>query len=219
MINDLFCNDVDDCQPTAINLYFNKKLFNSTKKYNEKQYRLNMDLTASSLHTLDRNLSSFVMNGNHLLKRKLLFTSERNWNIWPPKIKTIGKKFVAIYGKLGEIGHMECFKLRKNQIISLRTGKIAIAFEVEDNKKLINFILDSQKKNSNTYFLAYVFKRVNVSDYPKSRLHTTDYLNLLKKKDQEKETDKEKEQESEEEKHEIDGQKEGKRKENINLIN
>lgn len=203
MIKDLLLNDKDDCQPTAINLYFNKKLFNSIKEYNEKQYRLNMDLTGTSLHALDRNLSSFVMNGKHLMKRKLVFTSERKWNVWPPILKTIGKKFVAIYGKADEIGHMECFCLRGKQIISLRTGRVAMAYEVEEKKRLITFIHESQKKDSKTYFLAYVFKRVNVSDYPKSRIHSTDYLNLLKQPEEEKKENekdgrgKEKEEEKE----------------------
>lgn len=161
MNKDFYCDGIDDCQPTAINIYFQKKIFNNWTEYDVIQWSLNLDITGTSYMELDRNLCCFVKpDKKHLYKRFLVYSAARPLDVWPPKLKTKEKKMIVDYGDVEKaVGHMECVRLEGEEIISLRTGKRAMARMVACDSSMEDFITLAKVKENNYYFRAYIFKR------------------------------------------------------------
>ena len=159
MQKQFYCNDEDDCMPTAINIYFQKKIFNSTKEFNERQYRIVRDIANISSFELSIHMCDRIRVDNHVYKLEYLYSAHRK-DYWPAKIQTRSRRALIAYGINEFEGHMECIRFEEDEMILERTGKIARA-RTQADISLEDFRLLSKNPEMGYWFKLMNYKRIN----------------------------------------------------------
>ena len=97
-ISALTCKTKNACVPTSINLYFNRRIFNSYAHYWTMQKFLVDKALRVSCDNFELRLSSVVLVNGHKVKRRMLFNSKVvNLRKWPPILARNNNKAIFDY--------------------------------------------------------------------------------------------------------------------------
>lgn len=122
--NNLILQEESSCMATAMNLYFNRELFENVEQFEVIQRALVGKYTRKYYGILQEEYMSYVKVDGRLYKWTIDYSPEKINCVYPPRLKTKDKKAIVSYRDLNKVGHAECIRFDEDQVIIVRNSRL-----------------------------------------------------------------------------------------------